>query len=356
MKNKLYINGISSISAQAGEEIFSGGIREYYQNIFPAIDKNYREFIKPMMLRRMSKAVKMGIAGAKIALADARVEMPDVIITGTGEGCKQDTGKFLENLLEQEENLLAPTSFIQSTHNTVGGQIALDLKCTGYNVTYTQDATSLESALMDAQLKLMEESELKSVLVGGVDETDEKITPLYSLDGQLKEENIKNIELLESTSPGTIASEGAHFFSISAEKNQKTYAELLDVKLFNSASSEEVENIIEKFLSSQDLMPKDIDVIILGNNGDARFDDFYKSLQKGMFGESLQLGYKHLVGEYNTAPGYALWLACQLFRRKTVPEILKLNQVKKNSFRHVLLYNQYLGRNHGLTILRTCES
>ena len=52
------------------------------------------------------------------------------------------------------KNILTPTSFIQSTHNTVGGQIALGLECKGYNFTYVHASISFESALLDAQLQL----------------------------------------------------------------------------------------------------------------------------------------------------------------------------------------------------------
>ena len=52
------------------------------------------------------------------------------------------------------KNILTPTSFIQSTHNTVGGQIALELQCKGYNFTYVHGSNSFESALLDAKLQL----------------------------------------------------------------------------------------------------------------------------------------------------------------------------------------------------------
>ncbi|MFO8145947.1 MAG: 3-oxoacyl-ACP synthase, partial [Gillisia sp.] len=103
MKNRLFINGIASISAQAGNAVFSDAISEYHQNIIPAIAPNYKEFIPATSLRRMSVAVKMGITAAKIALKDAGVSMPGAIITGTGQGCQQDTEKFLGTLLEQNE-------------------------------------------------------------------------------------------------------------------------------------------------------------------------------------------------------------------------------------------------------------
>lgn len=351
MGNKLYINGIAGISAQAGEDIISGKIAEVHQNIFPAQDENYKEFIPPMMLRRMSKAVKMAITAGRKSLADAGVEEPDAIITGTGEGCKQDTGKFLKSMLQQEEGLLTPTSFIQSTHNTVGGQIALNLKCTAYNVTYTQACASLESALLDARLQFSEDPELKSVLVGGVDEIDENITPFYYLDGQLKMEQISNLELFNSNSPGSIASEGAHFFTISAESNNNSYARLEELSIFNSASEEEVEKRIEEFLNQNNISSAEVDVVVLGKNGDAKFDHYYTRLQEGVFSETLQLAYKHLVGEYNTASGYAIWLASEIFRRNEIPKIFRLNEEVIQAPEKILLYNQYQGRNHSLILL-----
>lgn len=60
-----------------------------------------------------------------LAMKDANVESVDAIITGTGLGCIEDSEKFLKSILDNKEEFLTPTSFIQSTHNTVGAQIAL---------------------------------------------------------------------------------------------------------------------------------------------------------------------------------------------------------------------------------------
>src|SRR5690606_23697214 len=177
---------------------------------------------------------------AKMALNESGVSVPDAIITGTGQGCKQDTEKFLEEMLEQEENLLSPTSFIQSTHNTVGGHIALNLKCNSYNVTYTQNSGSLESALIDAQLLFREFPKGIKVLAGGVDEISLTITEFLYRDGQLKQEEIVNTQLYDHPTPGTITSEGAHFFLLSSEKDQATYSRLIDVELFHANNSSEV--------------------------------------------------------------------------------------------------------------------
>ncbi|QED36989.1 beta-ketoacyl synthase chain length factor [Antarcticibacterium arcticum] len=351
MKNSIYINGISSISAQEENAVFSNVPLEYHQNIIPAVSEDFKEFIPAMALRRMSKAIKMGLSASLTALKDAEIELPDAIITGTGQGCKQDTEKFLNEMLDRKEELLTPTSFIQSTHNTIGGQIALFLKCTAYNVTYSQNSASFESALIDAQLLIDEQSGPISVLVGGVDEISEKITSFMYLDGQLKEKEIKNLDLLEIATPGTITSEGAHFFTISPRKSSGTYASLLDVSVFSTSIPEKSSLKIEAFLRNNSVSAEEIDLIILGNNGDSRYDQFYHFLQNGLFKNNLQIGYKHVVGDYDTVTGYALWLACKFLKGEEISPMLKLNDLPVKKLKKILIYNQYLGENHSLILL-----
>jgi hypothetical protein len=351
MESKVYINGIGGISAQPGNSVFEGGVVRYDQNIIRAVAPNYRQYIPAMQLRRMSGGIKMGLTAAKIALEEAQIEMPDAIITGTGEGCKQDTEKFLQAMLEQQEEMLSPTSFIQSTHNTIGGQIALHLKCTGYNMTYSQNSASLESALVDAQLMLKEDISVKNILVGGVDEISEKITGFQKLDGQVKQEATSNLDLLESATPGTIISEGAHFFSLSSEKKETSAVVLQDVEIFNSDTPEDVSENISVFLEKNRIQIKDLDCVLLGRNGDNRFDHFYTHLQKGIFSEISQLAWKHLSGDYDSSSGFALSLGCEILKNKDTPEILKLNENPAGETGRILIYNQYLGENHSLILL-----
>lgn len=353
MDRKMYINGMASIAAQTEENLFAGDLKSFQQNIFPATVVNYKEYIKPMMLRRMSKAIKMGLVAAKQALNEAGVEVPDSIIVGTGEGCKQDTEKFLENILDENESFLTPTAFIQSTHNTVGGQIALDLKCTGYNMTYTQNSVSFESALIDAKLQFAEDPDTRCVLVGGVDELAKTSTPFYNLDGQLKTGEINTAEILQSESGGTITSEGAAFFLLSEIRTQDSFAEISDCMIYREISEEKLQEEISWFLKKNDLKPEDLDAVILGNNGDVRFDHYYHQLQETILKNTLQLGYKNWVGDYNTVTAYSCWLGAEILKRNEIPQQLKLNNLEVKQPKSILIYNQYLGKNHSLTLLRS---
>ncbi len=300
----------------------------------------------------MSKAIKMGLTAGKIALQDAEVETPDAIITGTGEGCKQDTEKFLEAVLNQNEELLSPTSFIQSTHNTVGGQIALNLKCTGYNVTYTQESTSLESALIDSLLLLKEKPKLESVLVGGVDEVSNKITSFGYLTNFLKQEEIENLELFTENSEGTITSEGAFFFNLTTQNKKDPYALLKGVSTFKASQTKEISEKTIQFLTKNEMTVNDLDAVILGRNGDLIQDKVYDELQNTLFSDICQLGYKHLVGEFNTVTGFAIWLTCHMFRKDQIPNILKLNSVDIKKPKNILIYNLSSTTTHSLILLQ----
>ncbi|MCH4823174.1 beta-ketoacyl synthase chain length factor [Gramella lutea] len=350
--SRVYINGISSISPQP-ERVFEG-LEPHVskENILHAVDLNYKSVIKPIMLRRMSKAVKMSLYCSKMALKDANVQIPDAILVGTGQGCMQDTEKFMGNMLDSEEGLLSPTSFIQSTHNTVGGQIALDLNCTGHNLTFTQNSVSFESALIDTQLQF-EDPDVENILVGGVDETSEKFTGFQTLDGQIKKEKIRNINLYNSNTPGTIISESAAFFTLGSEKKSTSYAEFIDVGIFNSIDVSDISSKIQKFLKRNGVSFEDIDVVILGRNGDHRFDKYYDEIQNGIFSGKSQLGFKHMVGENNAVSSYAFWMGAKILKEKKIPENFKLNTLNCDVPQKILIYNQYLGRNHGFILLQS---
>ncbi|HKJ49248.1 MAG TPA: beta-ketoacyl synthase chain length factor, partial [Christiangramia sp.] len=247
---------------------------------------------------------------------------------------------------------LSPTSFIQSTHNTVGGQIALDLKCKGHNMTFTQNSVSFESALLDALLQMQEDG-VRNILVGGVDETSNEFTGFQKLDGQIKSEAVNNLELLESKTNGTIISESAAFFSLTSESSPGSYAELKDVEIFNSIDPSKLESKIKDFLIKNNISVSEIDAVILGKNGDGRFDHYYEDLQDGIFSDECQVGFKHLVGENNSVSSYAFWLASRILKEKRIPEIFKLNALNCEKPKNILIYNQYLGKNHGLILLQS---
>ncbi len=352
---KVYINSIASISPQKtfDNSVFLDEIIDYNDTVISAQDPDYKEFIPPAAARRMAKGIKMGVVASKIAMDEAGIETVDAIITGTGMGCMIDSEKFVSAIIDNNEQYLTPTSFIQSTHNTVAGQIALGMECKAYNFTYVHSAISFESALFDAKMQL-ENNEAKNIIVGGVEELGEHTTKVHRVINHIKPESVTLSTVLNSKTQGAVFSEGANFFVVSNEKKQSCYAELVAVETFNTLPKEKVSETIENFLEENNLKNRDIDLVVLGNNGDVDFDTFYNELSEGIFSKIQQVFYKHLVGENNTVSAFGVWLASKILKTQTVPKIVKMNEFKSSEIKTILCYNQYRGQNHSLVLLKKC--
>ncbi len=322
------------------------------ENIVYAKQPSYKELIPPAAARRMAKGVKMGLAASTKALKEANIEVPDAIITGTGMGCIEDSEKFLKALIDNNEEYLTPTNFIQSTHNTVGAQIALGLDCKGYNFTYVNGAISFESALLDAKLQI-ENDEENTILVGAADETAPHSMELFKLINLIKSENNTPYSVLDSNSSGVVYSEGATFIALENQQKENSYAVVEAIQIQNELKIDEVECFLTNFLENNNLRIQDIDAVILGNNGDVSFDSYYKPVAS-IFNQIPQVYYKHLSGEFNTASAFGFWIAATIVKNQSIPQIIKMNSIEKSNFSKVILYNQFQGKDHSLVLLSKC--
>ena len=129
-----------------------------------------KEFLSPMESRRVRKLMKAAHLSAFRALQQAGIDCPDAIITATSRGMLEISQQFLDDIVSNDEELLKPTLFMQSTHNTVSSSIAIRRHCHGYNITYSQGDQSLEWALRDAR-RLISTGKAGNVLVVSFDES-----------------------------------------------------------------------------------------------------------------------------------------------------------------------------------------
>ncbi|MDQ0067134.1 beta-ketoacyl synthase N-terminal-like domain-containing protein [Chryseobacterium lathyri] len=347
----VYINSASCISVQdtLKENFFQDLKADQSAQILKAVEPNYKEFIPPAMSRRMSKTVKMSSVASHHALKEAGIEQPDAIIVGTGMGCSQDSEKFLKNVIDNKEEFLTPTFFIQSTHNTVAGQIALGLQCHAYNFTYVNTSSSLEFSFLDAKLQI-NDGEADNILVGAADEQTNRTMELYCLNNTIKKEEDLPADYLHSETDGVIWGEGAAFFVLGKEKTENSYAKLKDIQIINRLDIEEVPSFIANFLTKNNVKHEDIDVVILGFSSDAASDVYYAKAMD-VFQNSALLYYKHLSGEFNTASGFSTFMACHILKEQQIPGVMRINPEKKAEIRNILLYNHLAGSDHNLTLL-----
>jgi 3-oxoacyl-(acyl-carrier-protein) synthase len=293
----------------------------------------------------------MGVATALECLKQAGIKNPDAIITGTAFGCLADTGIFLTSIIEREGEMLPPTPFIQSTHNTVGGQIALVLQCHGYNNNFVHRGFSFENALLDAML-LLQENEAGNVLVGSVDEITDISHTIMTRFGYYKHLPVSNLALFSSDSKGTIAGEGAAFFLLTSRPSGDALASLDGLTTFyKPKDAKEIEHHIRSFLNSQSINIEDIDLVITGNNGDHKGDTIYKQVRQSVFSNRAFIHFKDCCGEYPTAASFALWLACNIIRAGNVPAAIPFEDLKKDSVKKILIYNHYQGIHHSLLLI-----
>lgn len=353
---KAYIRSAACISAQntLGTDGFLTEVIEYQGNRLNAIEPDYRNYIDPKLIRRMSHVIKMGVAAAKECLNASGVTMPDAIITGTALGILEDTVTFLTRIVEMQEEMLPPTSFIQSTHNTVAAQIALMLQCHSYNNTFVHKGISFESALLDA-LMLINESEAKQVLVGGIDElTDASFTVLSRL-GLYRRQPVSNLSLFAEPSKGSIGGEGAAFFMLDSTAGDNAMAELSGLKtIYNDDNQFNIPDSITAFLAEHSLNVEDIDLFLTGKNGDIKNDAPYQGLKEGLFSKTASANYKHLSGEYATVSAFALWVAANIISKQTVPVILLEDDTPMVHPKRILIYNHYQHKYHSLMLVSAC--
>ena len=218
--------------------------------IVPAIvEPDYKTAIPDANLRRrMSRLVRMGVAAGLEcidAMPDDVSKKIDGVITSSGLGFLTDTMKFADAIEDQEERMLNPTPFIQSTFNTVGAQIAIlrGLHC--YNTTYVNRGDSFTGALTDGILALEEGAE--NVLVGGFDE----MTPA-------SEVLEKRLGLFGESCQG----EGAGFVMLSSSESSKSVGRILGVRGSNALLEKITFDAFAKdFLRSFGLRSEDVRMV-----------------------------------------------------------------------------------------------
>jgi 3-oxoacyl-(acyl-carrier-protein) synthase len=354
---RAYINGLSAVSPQktfSGKVLTDDPVNYSVTGRLRCIEPPVREFIDPMISRRMSRIIRLGICSALQCLRNAGAGIPDGIITGTGLGCIDDTEKFLRTMYINEEKLLNPTPFIQSTHNTLSSAIAINLKCNNYNSTYVHRGSSFENALTDAVM-LMHEHSAENILLGGADELTDDSFAITDRLGFWKKEPVESLRLLDYKTRGSLAGEGMTFFLLSISKNEKSYAATEIPEMFYKPENiAEIWGRISSFIHRKVGHPGNIDLVLMGLNGDIHSDEIYHSLKEKIFQGVPCAYYKHLCGEYDTSSAFAMFMAAEIIRNQYVPRYMSLDNYRPEKIKNVLIYNHQRNVIHSMILLSSC--
>ena len=289
-----------------------------------SLDPNFRDWLPPLESRRMGKIMRRAIVTANKALQGAGIGEPDAIITGTGLGCIENTELFLDQLCKEGEEMLKPTYFMQSTHNTISSLIAIKTKCHGYNSTYSHKSISFDSALLDAfvQMKL---GDSDSVLVTGNDE----MTPSY-------------FKILQRTGyvgqVGQVTAGETSVAMVLTTKSNDTLCEIEDVRL--SMGHADLEGLVEG-----------VDAVMMGYNGNRANDEVYDKIKETLPQLPI-LQYKNLFGECYTVSASGVYAAAHLLNAGSVPAFMQYNDVPVSGFRRLLFINHSDGQCFSAILLK----
>ncbi len=328
---------------QGDLEILNQPVEKKLLAVEPAYDG-----IPPSILRRMGKAIRMGV-GASMPILNTGILLNGIII-GTGKGGMEDCIKFLNQIVQYEEGLLAPGNFVQSTSNAIAAQLGLLNNNKSYNITHVHRGLAFENAIIDAMMQL-KEFPGKNYLLGGVDEISEFNYNIENLAGAYKEESVSNIQLYETDSPGSIAGEGAAMFLVNDQK-ENALAKLQAIEILHSQDEGLVKDTLRRFIATHLPAGERIDILLSGENGDNRTLKFYTSCEELMDKATAIARFKHQSGEYPTASALGLWLGCYILQQQKLP----LHMIKRSAtdlnFKNILLYNNYKGRQHSFMLIK----
>ncbi len=343
----LHIHQLSCISPQQTFGVTDiDTLRESVNNQLHAIEPKYAG-IPPGLLRRMGKAVRIGVGSALPLLQNNRTV--NGIIIGTANGGMEDCIKFLNQIIEYEEGLLTPGNFVQSTANAIASQISLLTANKNYNITHVHRGLAFEVAAIDAAM-LIKENPSQNYLLGGVDEISAYNFNIDFLDGWYKKEPASNKALYQSDSPASIAGEGAAMFMVNGMK-EGAVASLRAIHTIHSDDETLVKNQLGDFIRKNIQPTEKIDLIISGENGDNRLLKYYHACETVLDSDTAVARFKHMSGEFPTASAIAVWLACHLIQSPHLPAHMLKKGDTRNQYNNILLYNNYKGLQHSFMLI-----
>ena len=327
-------------------------------------DPNFRDWLNPLESRRMGKLMKRALVTAQKVMKETEISQPDAIITGTGLGCIENTELFLDQLCREGEEMLKPTYFMQSTHNTISSLVAIQTKNHGYNVTYAHKGISFDSALQDAWLQLRL-GKIDSALVGGHDEMTETFYHILKKGGVMGQDDemcgesavsvvlSKAVKPVETPLQNKSALRPFDWPQGSQAQGPQPLCQLTGFQMLHQPTMNTLMDALARLLQYAGKSLADVDYILTGISGHHDQDEAYLQETKTLFGQKPLLKFKHLFGESFTSSGIGMYVAAQCLKAGHVPSTLFVDskEVSDKQPKCILLYNRSDGKNISLTLL-----
>ena len=258
--------------------------------------------LTPNQRRRLSRLQQMALISARKSHTPDPERRISVAI-GTGLGCLEDAGAFLENLVSKDEREPMPSRFPNSVHNSPAGQVAIDQNARGMNSAPTASAITFECALW-LGLAQIAANEADCALAGAVDETDKYLLCI----GQRWKTWDDQIMPGEGAVVAGLAPEG---------KVDAPLGRIVTVKLGRYRKPFDAGREAEWIASAVDL--SQVGVVLSGAGGIRPLDPLYESVVSALKpgGNALEhQTYKQFCGEFHSASAFGFSLAVKLAKER----------------------------------------
>ena len=259
--------------------------------------------LTPNQRRRLSRLQQMALITARKS-HEPNAEQRVSVCIGTGLGCLEDAGTFIENLVVKDEREPMPSRFPNSVHNSPAGQVAIDQNARGMNSAPTAGEITFECALWLGIAQLAA-NEADCALAGAADEVDKYLLCI----GQ------RWRAWDDKIMPG----EGAVVASlIPADKATAPGVRVTALKLGRYRKPFDAKREAEWIAANVDLSK--ISVIMSGARGFRQLNPLYESVVTALNergGKPLEhQTYKQLCGEFHAASAFGFSLAVKLAQER----------------------------------------
>ncbi len=171
-------------TGKSGVKPWSGASTQVPHLAARIVDYSPGEFIRSAHLRRMDGLSRAIVSAGRLALADARLDNDAVppqrmgIVVGSALGNISESVQYLERLFTKGPALASPMMFPNLVLNAPASYAAMEIGCTGVNLTVSQGEISGEHAVA-LGCELIRAGRADVVLAGGGDELDEIVMSAY---------------------------------------------------------------------------------------------------------------------------------------------------------------------------------
>ena len=325
----------------------------------PITDFSPGEWIRSAHLRRMDKLSRWVVAAAQMALDDAGVRMDVVppervgVVVGSGIGNIGESVQYLERLFTKGPTLASPMMFPNLVLNAPASYTAMDVGCTGANLTVSQGEISGETAVA-LGCELVRNGRAEVVLAGGADELDAIVISAYRAYRALSSQRGG----VEWSSPydvernGVVLGEGAAMLVLEsateAHRRGATVYAVIEDHFAGAVPSPTYDwpahaaaavAPLRRFLNAAEALRTTsgapVDLVCGGANSSRRLDACELEVLAGLFAETASsptlTSIKGAIGEFAAAGALTAAAACLALYHGVVPPLCNLRQAPPTS-------------------------